>query len=72
MHLPLTASPAAQPPTAHCCRSEEGRRQRLLDRRLDLLQMGFDEEFIAQEQQLFDLSRIRHPPGSGGDANLDK
>lgn len=27
---------------------------------------------VEQEQELFDLSRIRHPPGSEGDANLDR
>ncbi|KAL4428078.1 hypothetical protein ABPG75_002167 [Micractinium tetrahymenae] len=42
--------------------SDEARRRRLLDRRLELLQLGVPEDWILREEEHFDLSRIRFPP----------
>ncbi|KAL4445330.1 hypothetical protein ABPG77_011155 [Micractinium sp. CCAP 211/92] len=44
--------------------SDEERRRRLLDRRLELLQLGVPEDWILREEEHFDLSRIRYPPAS--------
>jgi hypothetical protein len=57
-------------PACLACHSEEARRQRLLDRRLEYLEMGVEEKWILEEYPSFDLSRIRHPPTE--EHNLDR
>eukprot|EP00887_Chlorella_sp_A99_P002563 scaffold6.g2563.t1 len=52
-----------EPP--RCGRAEEARRRELLDRRLDLMKLGADDETLLEEFSHLHLTRIRNPPASG-------
>ncbi|KAI7845525.1 hypothetical protein COHA_000948 [Chlorella ohadii] len=51
---------------------EVERRRRCLDRRLELRKMGFEEDWIEQEQTPYCLARIRNPAAMPSDSDAEQ